>query len=137
MLGSRFRPVVRSAAIAVILLVIPAVAFGAPAPPSVTSFAPFAAEVTAPPASNPAPVVEPLPLAPAPPPAPESAPTPTVVTLDPPTTIAVAPESDPPIFEKWWFWTAIAAFAVTAVVIVATSSGPNTPKTDLGNMPAF
>jgi hypothetical protein len=49
----------------------------------------------------------------------------------------VASESEPPIFEKWWFWSAIAAFAVTAVVIVATSSGPVPPKTDLGNMPAF
>jgi hypothetical protein len=42
-----------------------------------------------------------------------------------------------PIFEKWWFWTAIAAVAVTAVVIVATSSGPSAPRTDLGNMTAF
>jgi hypothetical protein len=45
--------------------------------------------------------------------------------------------SDTPIFEKWWFWTAITAVAVTAVVIVATSSGPSAPHTDLGNMVAF
>ena len=46
-------------------------------------------------------------------------------------------EQDRPIFERWWFWTALGAFAVTAVVIVAASSGPSTPRTDLGNMPAF
>lgn len=45
--------------------------------------------------------------------------------------------SDTPIFEKWWFWTAITAVAVTAVIIVATSSGPSAPRTDLGNMVAF
>lgn len=46
-------------------------------------------------------------------------------------------DQDRPIFERWWFWTALGAFAVTAVVIVAASSGPSTPRTDLGNMPAF
>jgi hypothetical protein len=45
--------------------------------------------------------------------------------------------SDTPIFEKWWFWTAITAVAVTTVIIVATSSGPSAPRTDLGNMVAF
>lgn len=47
------------------------------------------------------------------------------------------PVRQAPIFEKWWFWTAIAAIAVTTVVIVATSSGPSAPRTDLGNMTAF
>jgi hypothetical protein len=85
--------------------------------------------------------VEPLPSATAP-----TSPTPGppgAVTLPPPTlTAAPAPgapstAADSPIYERWWFWTAIAAFAVTAVVIVAASSGPSAPRTDLGNMPAF
>lgn len=67
--------------------------------------------------------------------------------LAPPQTVAVGSEStgqpappvaaDVPIFEKWWFWTAIAAVAVTTVVIVATSSGPSAPQSDLGTMTAF
>ena len=99
----------------------PPTAETAPAPPP--SIEPLPAAETPPTAATVPPAIEPLPSAP--------------VALEATAPAPVAPESDPPIFEKWWFWTAIAAFAVTAVVIVATSSGPSPPKTDLGNMTAF
>lgn len=50
--------------------------------------------------------------------------------------VSAAPERAP-FYQRWWFWTAVGAFAVTAVVIIAASSGPTTPRTDFGNMPAF
>lgn len=48
-----------------------------------------------------------------------------------------APAPDGPFYQKWWFWTAVGAFAVTAVVIVLASSDSGPPWTNLGNMPAF
>src|SRR5450432_4270600 len=71
---------------------------------------------------------------------PDTAISPEAVNLDlsvSPPAMAQPPPSEAPIFERWWFWTAIAAVAVTAVVIVATSSGPSAPHSDLGNMVAF
>jgi hypothetical protein len=79
----------------------------------------------------PAPVVVPsVPLAPL-------APVPPSQAMDAPP-VAVSTTTDhSPFSQRWWFWTALGAFAVTAVVIIAASSGPDTPKTDFGNMPAF
>jgi hypothetical protein len=48
-----------------------------------------------------------------------------------------APAPNEPFYQKWWFWTAVGAFAVTAVVIVLASSDSGAPRTNLGNMPAF
>jgi hypothetical protein len=50
---------------------------------------------------------------------------------------AGAPAPAQPFYQKWWFWTAVGAFAVTAVVIVLASSDSGAPRTNLGNMPAF
>jgi len=44
---------------------------------------------------------------------------------------------DEPFYVKWWFWTAVGAFAVATVVILAASSDSGPPRTNLGNMPAF
>jgi hypothetical protein len=49
----------------------------------------------------------------------------------------VEPTPEQPFYQKWWFWTAVGAFAVTAVVIVLASSDSGAPRTNLGNMPAF
>ena len=94
--------------------------------------------------------VQPLPAAsaaPAPagePPPPLPAPTPNLAAqppADPYATIenqpAPAPTASAPFYRKWWFWTAIGAFAVTTVVIIAASSSSGPPRTDLGNMAAF
>jgi hypothetical protein len=99
-----------------------------PAPPPGEPLAP-AAEIGATPGAATPPAIDLVP-----PPLPEASVAATPYISNPAPT---APQKDQPIYERWWFWTAIAAFAVTAVVIVATSSGPNTPKTDLGNQPAF
>jgi hypothetical protein len=90
------------------------------------------ADMTPPPAAPPSAAgpIDPL-RAPAPPVAPVYA-----VTDAPPVAISATPDNSP-FYQRWWFWTAIGAFAVTAVVIIAASSGPNAPKTDFGNMPAF
>lgn len=50
---------------------------------------------------------------------------------------AVPPAPAPHFYERWWFWTAIGAAAITTVVILAVASSPGAPRTDLGNMPAF
>ena len=103
-----------------------------PAPPTATQpFEPLpsGAEASSPAATTPPPATEPMPTGPA-----AQAPT---VALDVAPAVPALQEPDPPIFEKWWFWTAIGAFAVTAVVVIASSSGPTPPRTDLGNMTAF
>ena len=69
------------------------------------------------PISQPAPAATPVPAAP-----PPSAPAATVAAAPPPTGSA-----DTPVYEKWWFWTAIGVVVVGAVVIVAASSGSTTP----------
>jgi hypothetical protein len=51
------------------------------------------------------------------------------------TPVTAAPHE--PFYQKWWFWTAVGAFAVTAIVIVLASSDSGPPRTNLGNMPAF
>lgn len=53
------------------------------------------------------------------------------------TPLPVAAAPAPHFYERWWFWTAIGAAAITTVVILAVASGPGAPRTDLGNMPAF
>ncbi len=103
------------------------------APPSAVEALPSVSEEATVEATVPTPIVPPATQ----PPPPATAAPPTNLAFDIATTAPVAQEPDPPIFEKWWFWTAIGAFAVTAVVIVATSSGPTPPRTDLGNMTAF
>lgn len=90
--------------------------------------------------------VQPLPSAnpppsalPPPAPAPEWAPAPYAAPPTAqayPTAEAQAPASTP-LYKKWWFWTAIGAFAVTTVVIIAASSSSGPPKTELGNMAAY
>jgi hypothetical protein len=149
--GPGFRPFMpsvraRSAVVAALVLGITTSALVTPASAAEsTTVAPPTAPAPAPPAP---PAIEPLaPLPPetmSPPPASDIAAPPTATAPAPPPVVlnaapppATPQDVDRPIFERWWFWTAIAAFAVTAVIIVATSSGPNTPKTDLGNMPAF
>jgi len=47
------------------------------------------------------------------------------------------PEPSPAFYERWWFWTAVGAVALTTLIIVATSSGSRPPSTDLGNKVAF
>jgi hypothetical protein len=130
-------PRTRSVALAMLLLAFSPPALATPTTPSEP---PPMANTAAPPVE---PLASPVEIGTVP----ETPATPATELLPPPAAETTAPvpsyvptparEPNPPIFERWWFWTAIAAFAVTAVVIVATSSGPNTPKTDLGNQPAF
>ena len=47
------------------------------------------------------------------------------------------PSPEPPFYKRHWFWGAIGVVALTAVVIVVASSGPDQPDTNLGNMRAF
>ncbi|HEX4405661.1 MAG TPA: hypothetical protein VH560_12575 [Polyangia bacterium] len=69
------------------------------------------------PIGQPAPTATPVPAAP-----PPSA---TVATST--STTATPPASaDTPVYEKWWFWTAIGVVVVGAVVIVAASSSSTT-----------
>jgi tetratricopeptide (TPR) repeat protein len=96
-----------------------------PAPVEVGGGAPSAA--TPPLASPPSGTVQPIG---------QSAPTAAAVPAAPPpsapaATVAAAPSpaggADTPVYEKWWFWTAIGVVVVGAVVIVAASSGSTTP----------
>ncbi len=42
------------------------------------------------------------------------------------------------ITQKWWFWAAVGALAVSAtVLVVAATRGAEAPRTRLGNMEAF
>jgi len=54
----------------------------------------------------------------------------------PPVAVAPAPSHDP-FYQKWWFWTAVGAAAVTTFAIIIATSGTSPPHTDFGNMPAF
>jgi hypothetical protein len=91
---------------------------------------------SAPGASTPPPPSGEVPIAVAPAtPAPVPPPPAAVVAVDLSMPVVVQPR-EPRFYERWWFWTAIAAVGVTAVVIIATS-GPSPPKTDLPNMVAF
>lgn len=73
---------------------------------------------------NASPVVSPGPLA-APAPA------------DAPLIVPAAAPDNAPFYQKWWFWTAVGAAAVTTVAILIATSGSSAPRTDFGNMPAF
>jgi len=83
------------------------------------------------------------PLSPPPPPPPAVSLPPAALDAPRPTegypTVEAQPAPAPatPLYKKWWFWTAIGAFAVTTVVIIAASSGSGPPQTELGNMSAF
>ncbi len=88
---------------------------GGPAPAAPAPAAPPPAGTVQPisqPAAQPMPSAAPVPVAPAP--------AATVATTAPP------PSGDTPIYEKWWFWTAIGVVVVGAVVIAA-ASGSTTP----------
>jgi hypothetical protein len=103
---------------------------------SPTAPAPAASPATEPPATEPPaalPAPAPLPdaqpqaLPESPPPTPAS---PALNLSQPP----VAADKDEPLVEKWWFWSAIGAVVIGAVVaIVLIDSGSSTPRTTLGN----
>jgi tetratricopeptide (TPR) repeat protein len=86
----------------------PGAATPPPAPPPAGTVQPI---------GQPAPTATAVPVAP-----PPSAPAATVAAAPPPSGSA-----DTPVYEKWWFWTAIGVVVVGAVVIVAASSGSTTP----------
>ena len=115
--------------------------------------APAWAEPSTPPELAPPPPVEPLPSSTPATPPPDGtgavAPAPATVTsakaaesaqsaFDVGTPMAT-PGERPAFYERAWFWTAIGVVAVTAVVILMSTSsqGPATPSTDLGSMRAF
>lgn len=127
------------ACLSLVVAITPGVATQASAQTAPTA-PPAGAGIVESPAGAPTPgagPVEPLPGA-APAPFAATVPAPSVysATDAPPVGVAAASERAP-FYRRWWFWTAVGAFAVTAVVIIATSSGPSAPKTDFGNMPAF
>jgi uncharacterized membrane protein len=49
------------------------------------------------------------------------------------------PEEHPPLYKETWFWAVVGVAVLTATMITIgiVSQGPETPKTDLGNMRAF
>jgi len=85
----------------------------APAPPPPAApMAPIT--TTAPPVAPPPPAATPVPPAPAP------APAPLVSTPAP----AAAADTSPPVYKRWWFWTAAGAVVAAGVITaVALSSG--------------
>jgi hypothetical protein len=95
-----------------------------------------------PPAAAPTPVpIEPLTAGPAdaPPlvtPEPLAAPAP-AAPADAPLIVPAAAPDNGPFYQKWWFWTAVGAAAVTTLAILIATSGSSAPHTDFGNMPAF
>lgn len=75
-----------------------------------------------PPASAPAPALNPTPAQPA--------------AGEPPPSLLAAPPPRP-FYKRYWFWSVVGVVALTATVILAASTGPDRPVTTLGNMRAF
>jgi hypothetical protein len=114
----------------------------APAPAQTAPAQPAPATAPVPPASAPAPAatapVEPLGT---PPPAGAVPATMTVPAAQPPIdeaqgSILATPEPEPAFYETWWFWTGVAAVAITTAIVLTTTA-PQPPKTDLGNKTAY
>lgn len=106
---------------------------------------------TLPPAAG-GPPVEPLPgtMAPPPPPPPapaspsesppgafSTAPDPYAVTAPNEQLLTPPPPVDEPIYDRWWFWTAVGAVVVVGLVVAVSASGSKTPNTYYGNGRAF
>jgi tetratricopeptide (TPR) repeat protein len=70
------------------------------------------------PVSAPAPPTPPPAAAPAPPPSPRPAPPPAAVLVSP------GPAAPAPVYERWWFWTALGAVVAGAVVTGIALSRP-------------
>jgi hypothetical protein len=87
------------------------------------------------PASPPAPRPEPPALRPPAPPAPDPARPAPLARLE---GDALAQPEKPPLYKRWWFWTAVGGVVVVGVALAfATRDGQDPPASQLGNMEAF
>jgi len=108
----------------------------APQPPTgpivpLPAAAPPAPAAAAPPPAAPPPMAAAPEAAPATPPALPEAPAPAASESSPVLVSAQAQQSEPPVYKRWYFWTAIGVL-VLSTVIVASATSSNRPSCDLG-----
>jgi hypothetical protein len=109
-------------------------------PPPAGSAAPAApAPPPAPPVAAPATAEAPPLAVPPAAPVPAAAPGPALVATPGELGALPPPEEHPPLYKETWFWAVVGVVVLTATMITIgiVSQGPETPKTDLGNMRAF